>query len=311
MLRAFLLLFVGTILLTAFLSPLVYSSLQAVMDEVPWPYSRVLDRVALVVALVLVYALRKRFELETLRPHFRDWGRGHTWRAVLLGLCVSLATTLWAMPLVVRGGELVWAGVTPRSTLLRFLEVLPAGLVIGLIEESFFRVLFFEKLRERIPTVRAAILCSLLYALLHFISPAKDFVYPGWSPTVGLEYFGVISSRYLLPGVAPGIFGLFLVGLTLCWVIRRTGSLPLCVGLHAGWVVAVKLMSHLTDTAPGVQLPSGAGRRYFLVSQPEAWASIGTTFLVIWWLARARRLRMARSESQFVEAPGEGAPRLE
>lgn len=39
----------------------------------------------------------------------------------------------------------------------------------------------------------------------------------------------------------PGIFGLFLIGAVLSYTLARTGNLYLSIGLHAGWIVGLKM----------------------------------------------------------------------
>ena len=91
MLRALAIVVVGGVLLACALTPPVYSLLQSLMGEVPWPYSRVFDRVALLVVVVLVYVQRRSFQLHTLRPYYRDWrGRGEWKRMDAIGAETAL-----------------------------------------------------------------------------------------------------------------------------------------------------------------------------------------------------------------------------
>lgn len=292
MLRAFLILIIGGGLLSCVLTPPVFSALQLLLGEVPWPYSRVFDRVALVVACGLAYALRKHLQLASLWPHYRSWRRRGEWRRLVLGAALTCSATLLAVPFLVRSGALAWdPEATLAGVLRKAVTFLPAALLIATLEESFFRVLVFEKLRAAAPTVIAALAASLFYAVLHFVSPEKSFEYTGWSPTVGFEYLAAVGTRLLLPGVDAGVLGLTLIGLVLCYALRRTGSLGLCIGLHGGWVLAAKLAMKLTDRVRGNGLPTGAGSRNFLVTRPEAWGSILVCLGVLWILTRRPRER--------------------
>ena len=289
MLRALLILVLGSTLAACVVTPLVYSLLISLLDEVPWPYSRVFDRVALVMLIVLGYRLRKDLRLATLWPYYRDWRARGEFRRLWGGALLSTSTAMLAMPFVVLSGWLIWhPHRTTGELLLIALGVIPAAIVISVIEESFFRVLVFGKLREVAPTFLAALASSLFYAVLHFVSPDKSFEYTGWSPTIGFEYFGAVLERFSQPGVSFGIVGLTLVGLVLCFALRRTGSLGLCFGLHAGWVLAAKMTMKIARRAPDVEFPTGAGRRNFLVTRPEAWGSVLLCLLVLWLWYRRR-----------------------
>ncbi len=168
------------------------------------------------------------------------------------------------------------------------MAALPAAVLVSVIEESFFRVFIFDSLRRRMHVVGAALLCSSFYASVHFIAPARDFVYPGWSLTVGFEYLGRVFSRYALPAVWAGMVGLVLIGLVLCWTIRTTRSIYLCIGLHAGWFFAAKAAVYLANVAAGAELPAGVDERYFLVGRPWSWLSILMVGLCVWVLGKWR-----------------------
>lgn len=188
-----------------------------------------------------------------------------------------------------------WSGIPGDELAWKLLEAIPAAILVSLLEESFFRILVLDGLRERLSAAAAAIGCSLFYAAVHFLAPAKDFVYPGWSLTIGFEYLARVLSRFGLPAVLAGILGLFLIGLTLCWAIRRTGSIWLCVGLHSGWFLVAKLAVYVADVAPGAALPRGVNERYFLVGRPWTWLSIVAVFAALWALRRRLDLRAKRS----------------
>jgi membrane protease YdiL (CAAX protease family) len=280
---------VGTLVVAGLLTPAVYTLLQGLLGEVPWPYSRVFDRVALLVAAVFLWVLRHSLVAATFADHWGELARARAWRRAALAALGTLAASLAALPLVVGGGALVWH---PERTLLELLgqglRYVPAALSIALIEESFFRLLLFDGLRRRWGDPRAALASSLLYALVHFVSPEKDYVYPGWSPAVGFGYLGALAGKFLEPGVGGGLVGLTLVGLTLCLALARSRSFALCVGLHAGWVLGAKLALKIARRAPGFEFPSGAGRRNYLATQPIAWLTIALVMLAVWWLYRPR-----------------------
>jgi membrane protease YdiL (CAAX protease family) len=277
-----------TLLAACLLTPAVYSLLAAVLPEMPWPYSRVFDRVALVAAVVCLARRRADFDTAYLAQYWRELGSARAWRVLSLAALLTLGSTLAALPLVVAGGTLTWHPErTPLELVTKGLSYVPAALVIALIEESLFRLLLFEGLRGRLGTVPAALLSSLLYAFVHFLSPA-DYVYPGWSPGVGFSYLAAVADQFSGPGVPAGLVGLLLIGSTLCLAFVRGRSFAVCVGLHAGWVLGAKLALKIARRAPGFEFPSGAGRRNYLVTQPVAWLTIALVALAVWWVFHPR-----------------------
>lgn len=149
-------------------------------------------------------------------------------------------------------------------------------------------MLVFDGLKQRLPWAGAAALASLFYAAVHFIAPDKGWAYPGWSPWVGFEYLGQVFGRFALPAVLAGIVGLFLLGYLLCWVIQKSRSIYLCVGLHAGWFFVAKAVIFLAVIAEGARLPAGVDKRYFLVGQPWTWASIVVAAVLVGLFLRQR-----------------------
>jgi membrane protease YdiL (CAAX protease family) len=156
------------------------------------------------------------------------------------------------------------------------------AIVVSVLEEAIFRGVLYGRLASRWGHWIAAMSSSLVYAVVHFIAPDKNFVYPGWSPTVGFEYMGVIVGRLASDGVLQGIFGLFLVGLVLCEAYRRARSLWLSIGLHAGWVFALKASLFLAFVPAGMNFAEGLGRRYSFVAEPVTWVCVVLVWFAVW-----------------------------
>lgn len=286
-------LLVGTLFFSSLVTPVVYSALELIMADVPWPFSRVYDRVAMVFTLIFVILYRKRFNLKIATRFFKRGVLSQRILDVVVGIAISLSISLVALYMVV-GGNLQWADKTSTYYAGKILKVIPAALLISLIEESFFRVLVFRRLQKSMQVVLAAASCSLLYAFVHFISPDKSYIYPGYSLSVGFDYLLAVFDRMLLPGILPAGVGLFLVGMTLCYVIYKTQSLYLCIGLHAGWVMAIKMANYSTEFVPGVTPPPGIGKRYFLVADPIGWTSIILVFVALFLLFRNKKFGSPR-----------------
>lgn len=283
MIRTLTIIVFGTLFVAAVFTPAVYSALGYFLGEVPWPFSRVFDRVAMLVILVFIILMRKDFSLSELRGYFRRERLRGEWKPLVAGAVLTVGVTLCMLPFMVGDGRLDWANKEFSQYSLRLLKVVPAALLISALEESFFRVLLFQRLRDSMKLPFAVVICSLVYAIAHFISPAKQWQYPGYSVTIGFEYLAAVFDRLLLPGVLPAFFGLFLVGVVLCIVIWRTRSLLLCLGLHAGWVIAIKIAGFSTEKTANFAYAEGVGRRYFLVAEPLAWVSIVLVGVIVLW----------------------------
>ena len=283
MIRALAIIVFGTLLIAAVLTPSIYSALDYFMDEMPWRYSRVYNRVAMLVLLGLIVLLRKEFAPRELGVYFRRARWREEWQPLLAGTCLTVVLSLSVLPLMVHDGRLAWVEATFPQYLWRVLAIVPGALLVSIVEESVFRGLIFQRLRASVTLPVAAAISSLVYAIAHFISPAKQWHYQGFSLTVGFEYLGAVLERMLLPGVLSVFVGLFLVGVVLCLVLWQTRSLLLCIGLHTGWVIAMKLGAFSTEKTAGFEYAEGIGRLNFLIVEPVSWMSILLVGGVVLW----------------------------
>jgi len=276
MLRALAILICGTFIGAALLTPALYSLLGWLLGETPWQFSRVFDRVAMLVALLLLLTLRRKLPLGEVRQAFRTMGRGWQCGVLLsLGMVCSLGGSLAALPFLVDGTKLSWeASGAPLDYLWKILRTLPAALLIASIEESFFRVLMIRSLSARFSTAVALAGSSVLYAAVHFIRPVKDFAYTEFSLIAGFEYLAAVGERLLDAQLLPPFVGLLILGLTLALIFVRTSSIYLCIGLHAGWIVAVKLTALMILVQPHSGAFQGLPRQYLFIAQPLAWVAV-------------------------------------
>lgn len=296
MFRTLSILILGAFLGAALLTPLVYEGLLWISPQLDWPFSRVFSRVATLLALLLMISLKNEFNFAQLKEYLGSHKSSskRIFGPILLGIVLSFGISALIFPVVLSYGKITWAGLETSYLLKKFIYVIPAALLIGFLEESFFRVLLFDRFKQSFSARNAAIGVSALYAVLHFIAPVRDFKYENYSALIGFDYLSQIVSRMLMPEILPAMLGLFLVGLTLAYTIHKSGSLYLAIGLHAGWVMAVKLSSTATTLAPGVEFAPGVGRRYYMVSTPLSWVSI----LLVWGLCVVVCRRFFPAESR-------------
>ncbi|MCB0310739.1 MAG: CPBP family intramembrane metalloprotease [Bdellovibrionales bacterium] len=281
MIRALLLLILLVLMGGALLTPLAYELLRFIYQEVPWPFARVFDRVAMLVAFVTIVILRKDFGLLPVKRFLKSGKPLIRLRSFFIGIILSLACVAIFLPSAIEQTGWTWQARPLTDIPLKILKVSLAACVIALIEEGFFRVLLLRRALLGLPSTLAVGLVSLIYAFVHFITPDKSYVYPGWSLSVGVEYLVLIGERIFLPEVMMALIGLFCVGLVLGFAMIRTGSLYLCMGLHAGWVFALKMISYFTTSGAGFDWPAGMMRGYALVANPFGWVSILSVLLVI------------------------------
>jgi membrane protease YdiL (CAAX protease family) len=167
-------------------------------------------------------------------------------------------------------------------------QALAAGLLVGVIEETFFRGALFTAIRRRGTAAAAITWSAVLYAAVHFLKPGAlgsgqvlDWVTSG---RVVVEAFtGAADWRNL-----DSFFALVLVGVFLGLVRERTRHIGWCIGLHAGWVFVIQVARYLTDG-------NDASPYAFLAGSYDG---------VIGWLAAGWLAVLSAGYAGFVLRPG-------
>lgn len=252
--RAFLMfvgLLAGALLVAAALTYPAWLLVELISDQ---PVHRVMHRLAMLFALLgliwlvrrqgLGYAAAMGYGLPR-RTFLRQAGLG-----LLIGfvLLLPLIVLLFALDLRVPKEE--------AFTLARLLPLLGAGLlsglVIALIEETFFRGVLQTAVERESGALAAVILPSALYASLHFLGgrlrlPDHEI---DWS--VGFAVLAKLFEKYAEPAaLIDSLLALFAVGVLLSTIRQRTGAIAAGIGLHASWVmlIAVTRNSSRDNTA--------------------------------------------------------------
>jgi len=167
---------------------------------------------------------------------------------VLILACLAFALTALDIRVVPPGRE-------PPLLIKVIAQGLLGGLAVGFIEETFFRGALFSAVRRRGGgAVAAIVLPSLLFAALHFLKP---------QPIPADTELTLATTLISLGGAFPALFqlenldsfiALFLVGAFLGLVRHRTGHIAWCIGLHAGWVLVIRLLHKYTGVDPNAPL---------------------------------------------------------
>jgi len=292
-LLAWLALFVGGLLLASLATPLVYLALLELLPRVPWPFSRVFNRTAMVIAAVALYVFRRQLGWSALGELLGGRTAMRAGVEVLAGLGAALFGVVFAV-----AGALALDQLAPASSPYEFLAtrtvtLLVGGLVVAIIEETFFRGLMLASLTSTVGFLGAAITSSGAYSIVHLLVSDPTLARRGYSVAAGLTYLAHAVGRQLEPASLLPLIGIFLCGLVLAVVVRRSGSLYLAIGLHAGWAFAFQVLRHTSQ--PLVEIPghSFLATHHYLAGTRWAWAgAILSGFLALaWWALPAQRKR--------------------
>jgi len=214
----------------------------------PIPFSRVFNRAFMIAGIVSFIFCRRIFagvqwkQLLLMKPAdgCRDLFTG---LALALGSMVVLIAAMAASDVYEP-----FFRVSLGRALRTFASALSAGIFAGALEEIFFRGLLFKGLYETGRPLRAYLFANLFYSMIHFVKPGEAYYLSGVQPLAGFRHLLTTFAPFLDPlAILPGILGLFLIGVVLSYALVRTGKLYLSIGLHAGWIIALKSLRVFGD----------------------------------------------------------------
>lgn len=119
-----------------------------------------------------------------------------------------------------------------------------ASVLVGLLEETFFRGLVFRMFYTALRPRFALIVSSMVFAYLHF-DKMPDSVLEHVAPADigfddGFHAIWATMTAFTTEFKTLQFFNLFLVGVILHQTFLLTRNLWACVGLHAGWVTVIQ-----------------------------------------------------------------------
>lgn len=240
---------VGTLLLAALAAWPVYQLVHALQPD--WQFHKVVGRLWQLLMLggiaVAVWRLALRGRA--------DWGyglpRARFLRQAGTGFAFGIATMLpMALLIVALGIRNPVPNLGPATLLTGILAGALTGLIVALVEETFFRGLMFRAVvRESGPAI-AVWTTAILYAAIHFFARVKiPQAEVAWCS--GMTLLDSSLARFADPAsIADAFITLVMVGLLLGLVRHWTGSIAAGIGLHMGWVCVIKATATVTRHDP-------------------------------------------------------------
>jgi len=240
--------------LTALLSPwaaMTWEQVTAIIpgwDQYRYSFGKVFDRFFMVAGILLFFVCRRFLRLGPLHRMGLP-RRISAWPDLALGFALSVASMALLMLIM------SWADVftpffrlSPAQALERCASALLSGVAAGFLEELLFRGVIFKGLYEELGRLRAYLFGALFFSAIHFVKPLSEDRPTGLDAMTGIRYLAGSFQPFLdLDSLFPGLLGLFLIGVALCYAFERTGALYLSIGLHAGWIFGLKTLRVFGD----------------------------------------------------------------
>jgi uncharacterized protein len=214
-----------------------------------WPFHRVFGRIAMLTAIAGLVWLCRRLGVVTRRDLGYGLPRSRFLRVAALGWLTGIATaSLGAAFLLGTGLRIVTdPALASAAHVARLLWIgLSSGLAVALIEETVMRGALHTAIERESGQWSAALLTAPLFAVLHFFAkPHIDA--PGWMSGFELlaRSFAPLASFAV---VLDSLLAWLAVSLVLSLTRILTGNIATAIGLHAGWVVVLRILQESTGT---------------------------------------------------------------
>jgi membrane protease YdiL (CAAX protease family) len=304
----------ASLAITVLLSPWLAVSWDRFVNARPawetyrYPFSRIFDRCFLVMSILLFFPCRRFLKIGSAtqiglapRTHLAsDIATGFFWAVASMALLVALMS--------IQGIYTPFFRLNFSDSMKTIVNGLLSGLAVALLEETFFRGIFFKGMMDEQKPIRALFIVNLVYAAAHFVHPENNFQLYDHDPWGGWRYLVASFKPFLnLSDVVPGLIGLFLIGLVLSYAVVRTNTLFLSMGLHAGWVFSIKTIRVFGDFRRqdlGWMFGSTDPK---IVSGVITWIGILSVAAVVHGLTRRRSAHSSNRFPEIAKAAGESS----
>jgi membrane protease YdiL (CAAX protease family) len=259
---------IAGLIAAAILSPFVAWGLAVAGWHFPFP--RIFDRTMMVTLLIGLLLAARRLDLGGLLREGFTRPLAHR-REFALGLALSLGVIaiLFAFAAIAGCGHLL-----PLLPLIgRALKYTAAAILIGVIEEAFFRAFLLAGLRSDYGWRVALSASALVYAAVHVLRSPAHIYLSGYYPLAGFQNLALSAARFTHPTeMLPVLIGLFLLGIVLGQAFMLTGKVYCSIGLHAGFVIGAKTWPLVVDHLAVPRWLAGPGP-VPLIAAPAAWVA--------------------------------------
>jgi hypothetical protein len=292
--------FVGAIVLAGLIGALIaYPAYEATATFAPFAFHRVASRVAMLVLIAELVWLCRHLKL----TRKRDFGYGLPWRRFLK------VSFLWGVIGMMSAGVGAWFllsthlrvvspdfGPTALNFVRIFMMGLASGIAVALLEETVMRGAMHTAIESESGSWMAALLTAPLFAVLHFFAKARiapDDVGWGSGFDLLLRSFSPLSQPSL---VFDSFLSWLAVGLILSLTRVLTGNIAVAIGLHAGWVVVLRMLQEATTSGEAARDSVWVGRFDGLLGfWMLPW---GACIAGALWLSRGLWVPLARQRTQ-------------
>ena len=223
------------------------------------PFHKLVFRLMLLLAVLGVWPLLRYFSSNTRER----WGYGRLasgeppssfGRGILVGFILGLLTLLMLVVALhflgvrVAHQELQWFSAPALGSIA---ENALRGLIIAVIEETWFRGGLYGALDKTFNAVAAIIVTAVLYGSVHFIRPDVPILHDDVTWSSGYTVISNSFLRFSDPAIVDSYLCLIALGVLLALVRLRSGRIAECLGAHAAAVMVIQVFRDFSVREPG------------------------------------------------------------
>jgi membrane protease YdiL (CAAX protease family) len=256
--------FVGAILLAGLIGAvLAYPVYELTSGFATWAFHRVASRVAMLVLIAELVWVCRHLKLTAKRDFGYGLPKRRFIKLTLLWGAIGMATaSVGAWFLLSTHLRVPAADFTPSAVNFAriFLIGLGSGIAVALLEETVMRGAMHTAVERESGPWAAALLIAPLFAVVHFFAKAR--IAPedvGWGSgfTLLAHSFAPLAQPAL---VFDSFLSWLIVGLILSLTRVLTGNIAVAIGLHAGWVIVLRMLQEATTSGQAPDYAFWVGR---------------------------------------------------
>ena len=242
------------VLLVITLSPLLaYPSYFILQNFTDYPFHKLVGHVTLICGLIFSGFYLKYHQMYSRQSFGFDGSKKVFLKKLLQGILAGililalpkLFLLLFDVHQIKPNLDYFWSNL-----FLIFIKAILSGLVVGLIEESIFRGALFSSLYKKTSAIVTVSLTSLVYAAVHFLKYRAVAEGTEITWVTGLEILPEALFRFSDPNIIDHFLTLLVLGVLLAMVRIRNGNIAMCIGIHAGIVMTMKVTGRFSDYIP-------------------------------------------------------------
>jgi membrane protease YdiL (CAAX protease family) len=217
------------------------------------PLSRIFDRLMLLGMIAVTFWLVRRQHAPACGLLGFHGPSSRFLLRLVAGLFAGLLLMCLALVPLLLLGLRVWSDRLPTALLPLLVLVakgLGSGLLVAVLEESFFRGALQGSLQGRGGRHWALFAVPFFYSAVHFLGRSTGVPTDAVSAWSGFAVWQGLFATLARPlPILDAFAALYCVGLLLALVRLRWGDLAGCIGLHAGFVTVISVFRRISVPA--------------------------------------------------------------